>query len=399
MTETALIRGSSPVRHWGLTPPARLRKTLEALGFRVYDDAAGLPADAASVLVLRGDLLYDDRIVKMLATRPGLALVGSDEPSSEVLAWFGTRDQAALDSPTQHQLLGLKPITPTGLLQGQKVRLLKAQRPFVLPATEASRVAHERLLYDSSYKGVTDLVTKWMWPMPARHCVKVCTQLGITPNLVTVTGFLLTLAALYLFWIGAFGWGLLCGWGMTFLDTVDGKLARTTITVSPFGHWLDKLTDIIHPPFWYLAWGVGLGPDGFDAPPPGWSLAVTQSLMFGGYLGGRIVEGFATGIMIKGGLFVWRPFDSWFRLITARRNPCLIILTVALMAGRPDLGIWAVAWWTVVTTVVLVVRLLTALAVRNPGERLSSWLQNVDLDEARPSLSVRVFTQGVRRRT
>jgi phosphatidylglycerophosphate synthase len=46
---------------------------------------------------------------------------------------------------------------------------------------------------------------------------------------------------------------------MTLLDTVDGKLARVTVASSKFGHVLDHGVDIVHPPFWYLAWGLGLG--------------------------------------------------------------------------------------------------------------------------------------------
>jgi len=45
---------------------------------------------------------------------------------------------------------------------------------------------------------------------------------------------------------------------MTFLDTVDGKLARVTVNSSPFGHIYDHAIDLISPPFWYLAWGLGL---------------------------------------------------------------------------------------------------------------------------------------------
>jgi phosphatidylglycerophosphate synthase len=45
---------------------------------------------------------------------------------------------------------------------------------------------------------------------------------------------------------------------MTFLDTVDGKLARVTLTSSRIGDVLDHGLDLLHPPFWYLAWGIGL---------------------------------------------------------------------------------------------------------------------------------------------
>ena len=45
-------------------------------------------------------------------------------------------------------------------------------------------------------------------------------------------------------------------------------------------------------------------------------------------------------------IHVWRPIDSQFRLITARRNPNMVILVAALLFGRPDVGLELVAWWT-----------------------------------------------------
>ena len=42
------------------------------------------------------------------------------------------------------------------------------------------------------------------------------------------------------------------------LDTVDGKLARCTITSSKIGEAIDHGIDLVHPPFWWWAWGVGL---------------------------------------------------------------------------------------------------------------------------------------------
>ena len=45
---------------------------------------------------------------------------------------------------------------------------------------------------------------------------------------------------------------------MTFLDTVDGKLARVTVTSTKLGNVFDHGIDLVHPPLWYLAWGIGL---------------------------------------------------------------------------------------------------------------------------------------------
>ena len=103
--------------------------------------------------------------------------------------------------------------------------------PVVLPARADRAAALERHLFDGSYKGVTDLVTKWVWPAPARAVTRVCARLGIAPNAVTAVSFALGRCSRRCSSReGRFGAGLVLAWVMTFLDTVDGKLARVTVT-------------------------------------------------------------------------------------------------------------------------------------------------------------------------
>src|SRR3546814_13149745 len=67
-----------------------------------------------------------------------------------------------------------------------------------------------------------------------------------------------------------------------------------------------------------------------------------------GYVLQRLIEGEfirAFGMHIH----VWRKFDSQFRLITARRNPNMVILVLALLFNRPDSGLELVAWWTIIS--------------------------------------------------
>jgi phosphatidylglycerophosphate synthase len=66
-----------------------------------------------------------------------------------------------------------------------------------------------------------------------------------------------------LFARGEFAWGLDAGWIMTFLDTVDGKLARVTVTSTKLGNVFDHGIDLIHP----SAVVPGLG-DGTALSPP-----------------------------------------------------------------------------------------------------------------------------------
>src|SRR3546814_2818489 len=83
-------------------------------------------------------------------------------------------------------------------------------------------------MFMGTYKGATDLVTKWIWPRPAFHATKLCARLGITPNQVTFASLLLVIAAFTWFWQGDWLPGLLAAWGMTFLDTVDGRSEEHT---------------------------------------------------------------------------------------------------------------------------------------------------------------------------
>src|SRR3546814_20384038 len=97
--------------------------------------------------------------------------------------------------------------------------------------------------------------------------------------------------------------------------------------------------DVVHPPFWYAAWGFGLAPAAM-ALPPAW-LEAGLWAMLAGYVLGRLCEGYFIR-RFGFSIFVWRRFDSLSRLITARRNPNIILLGLGWLAGRPDIGLLAV---------------------------------------------------------
>ena len=92
-----------------------------------------------------------------------------------------------------------------------------------------------------------------------------------------------------------------------------------------------------------------------------------------GYAVQRLIEGV---FIVRFGIHihVWRPADSRFRLVTARRNPNMVILVAALAAGRPDVGIVAVAAWTLLSCLFHLVRLLQAWLERGRGRLIESWL-------------------------
>jgi hypothetical protein len=91
-------------------------------------------------------------------------------------------------------------------------------------------------------------------------------------------------------------------------------------------------------------------------------------------------------------IFSWRPFDAYFRLITARRNPCLILLTASLLIARPDWGLVAVALWTAGTTAVLCLRLLQGVVTRLRSGPLQSWLTDPEGAASRHGRAYRLFS-------
>jgi phosphatidylglycerophosphate synthase len=394
----ARIVADAPVRLWGLSPRERLARLLRRAGVVDVEDAAEPAPAGASVVLLRGDYVYDDRVVTALVRTPGVLLrvMGDEGPTvvgAHVPAGLAERARDLVSDAAGAGLPGVAVEEPESLASSYQVQLRKLERPFVLPARPELRRELEHRLFTGAYKGVTDLVTKWVWPRPARWATARCVAWGLRPNHVTLCGLALVVLAGLAFAYGERAWGLVAAWLMTFLDTVDGKLARVTVTSSRLGHRLDHGVDIIHPPLWYIAWGAGL--ETFEPGVSGLSLSAALWMIVIGYVGGRLVEGAFHLWIAPFSIFLWRRVDSFSRLVTARRNPNLIWLTGGALLGRPDLGLAAVAAWTALSSLVLLVRLGMAARERRASGPLRSWLVDATQDPPARSLAVRIFAPSI----
>ena len=358
-----VVVGASSLRVWGLSAEARLQRQFRRAGIDSSE------ASAERVVLLRADWVYDEALVRGLAGAADDVALRADDGQIVALgvaAKNATTAEAMLaesNAPATARIVSVDQIA-----DNYNDKLRKREPAFLLPLTAQGLPAIEKRTFSGAYKGVTDLVTLYAWPRPARYVTRLCAEAGITPNQVTTASLVLVLAAMWLFWHGHFALGLVAAWGMTFLDTVDGKLARVTLHSSRFGDFYDHSIDLVHPPFWWWAWLVGL-------PAAGFSLADTGLILtaiVAGYVFQRVEEGIFMACF-KMDMHVWQRFDSKFRLITARRNPNLLLLTAAVLVGRPDLGILAVAVWTVLSLVVHAVRILQAAVARRNGP-LRSWL-------------------------
>jgi phosphatidylglycerophosphate synthase len=357
------VVGDSPLRIWGLPSGQRLSRQL----LRGGASAGGNVAERS--VLLRADWVYDDAIVRgLVRAEEDIALAAADGEFVALNVRASRTGEAAAALSARRALPAVRSVTPAEIADGYNHALRKREPPYLMPLNIAALPAIERRIFGGAYKGVTDLVTLYAWPMPAHAVTRLCARAGITPNQVTSASLLLVFVAMGLFWTGHHVLGLLAAWPMTFLDTVDGKLARVTLRSSRFGNFFDHSIDLIHPPFWWWAWIVGL-------PAAGLPLAQAPAVLatiVAGYVLQRLEEGLFIALYGME-IHVWQPFDSRFRLITARRNPNLLLLTASVLVGRPDLGILAVAAWTAVSLLIHTLRLGQAALLRRRGP-LRSWL-------------------------
>ncbi|MDV2989501.1 MAG: CDP-alcohol phosphatidyltransferase family protein [Dehalogenimonas sp.] len=138
---------------------------------------------------------------------------------------------------------------------------------------------------------------------------------GLSPNAVTVIGFLITVAAAYIIAEGNLLAGGLVVLFAGFFDMLDGALARATNRVTKFGAILDATLDRLSEAALFLGILVYFAPDGNTAP-----ILLTGATMAGAltvsYLRARTE---ATGLEGKAG---------WFT-----RPERVIVLTAGLLTG------------------------------------------------------------------
>jgi phosphatidylglycerophosphate synthase len=360
--------GSNPARVFGMDAKTRACRLAANAGF----DCADTPEAGRAILVASLDYAWDPAWLKAMAARPRTVLTLGGKP---VLAQVPPgEDPAAIVKAVADgaPVEGYEPL-PAETAELSYAELRKRDRPFVMRLDPANPEPVERAAYDAAYKGVTDVLTLYLWRKPAFYLTRWAAQAGLSPNFVTAVGAILCVLAFVFFWYGEYWLGVLSGFIFMVLDTVDGKLARCTGASSKWGNVFDHGIDLVHPPFWWWAWEHGLAAYGRPLEPV-YATMVLWAII-GGYVAQRAIEGVFMRRFGRMHIHVWRPIDSKFRLITARRNPNMVILVAALLVGRPDSGLVLVAWWTIVSLIFHAVRFAQASERAARGERIVSWLE------------------------
>jgi len=363
--------GKSQVKLWGLPLAEWQQRAFKKAG------VAEQKSQTPPTLHVSTEYVLSSPLTAAFVARPNIALVhegiiigvnGADEALAMTLIGQAA---SAVDGR------GITAVTPHDLDDGYVKALRKNEPPYVINVHKTAVKDLQKRQFTSSYKGITDFVTKWFWPIPAFYVTRACAALRLTPNMVTTVGLVLTFLAMYYFWQGQWALGFAAGWMMTFLDTVDGKLARTTMTYSWWGNIYDHGIDLVHPPFWYLAWYVGLG-GVFTLSNIGSDLLTFAIFMICvGYVVDRIVEGIfmrLSGFHIH----VWTKFNSTLRFFIARRNPNMFVFMIGVMLTwvYPKAAIYSfyvIAIWTWVCIAINTIFLCAALNLRK-SQKLTSWM-------------------------
>lgn len=345
------IVGECDQQLFGMKPAVRLGRQCGKLGDRQ------LIAHASAVL--------SDDTITWLAEHSGTVVTSIEGRPLAVVVELSEVD-AARKAIVGEGGLAMTSVDAIGPVYVRKLR--RTLEPLALSLGEQPRGVIERKLFASVYKGVTDVVTKYAWPEPALWLTRGAAALGLSPNFVTIVGLVLTFVAAWQFFVGNLVAGMAAAWLMTLLDTVDGKLARVTLTSSWLGNQLDHGNDLIHPPLWWycLANGISLADPGH---PSTW---LSCWIILGTYVVGRVLE---RGFKKQFGFnpFMWKQFDSRFRAVVSRRNIILLIMTIGLAIGMAAEAFVLCAIWSVISVLIQAVRYIQAVG-HSRREPIRAWL-------------------------
>jgi len=345
-------------RRWPF--PVRVVRNDGTVAQRIAKVAAG-----ARVLALDARVLADARLYDFLTQQPrDLAA----EDGSAAMAWIA--DPAALD-PGAVDLGGALPASLPRLTQAAFpgfIRNLRRTLPFYLFRIDNAedRATVERFLFWSNYKGSTDFFTKYVYPPLVWLMVRPLARAHVHPNWVTIISIILTVAAVPLFADGYFLAGFLCAYGMSVLDSVDGKLARLTFTDSKIGNVLDHGLDLVHPPFWYCAWAYGLSNGNVWSP-----VFLATIVMLALYVIDRLILKIYPTRFGRG-LHTHAPMDGFVRTFISRRNINLPLFTVGYAVGLGTQTIYLIVLWQAATCLYHGLRTAWILAYDRPAAAKSA---------------------------
>ena len=229
------------------------------------------------------------------------------------------------------------------------VTMRRRVRPVCFPAPfEQNRRLAERIILDSAQKGTLDLPAYIHAPIETGLVSLLC-KTPITPNQITIAGFIIGCGATAAFALGHMGLGILAALIFGIVDGLDGKQSRVKIEMTERGKWEHHLDYLIENSWWlaiaFVLWRSGQFPNVF--------------YFFALLIGSHLLDEFAKrrAKMVKGRLLDdITPFDRAFRLIAARRNVYVWILACGFLLSAFPQSYAVVCGWAAVSAAIHLVR-------------------------------------------
>jgi phosphatidylglycerophosphate synthase len=341
----------------GTKPEPVLPETLKRKVKIVFRSSAGsasqrlqtyLQQGAEPVLAVSGDTVVDQRLFEFAIDRePGFAAIDKG------LAMLSLAAQTKLpEAPTVDALASA--LVQSGVVRELPqsefptfIRRLRRDMPYyLLPVrSRENRAAAEHFMFWANYKGSTDLFTRYVYPFFVWRLVRPLAHWRVHPNTVSLFNVLLGIAAVPAFAMREYVIGFVCAYVMSILDSVDGKLARLTYTDSQLGTRLDHGLDLIHPPFWYLAWAWAVAAGNLNDP----AIAAAVMLVIV-YILDRLAVKVYT-VSFQRALYAHARIDTFIRSFIARRNISLPIFLIGVILGYEREAFLLIVAWHVATLV------------------------------------------------
>jgi phosphatidylglycerophosphate synthase len=239
------------------------------------------------------------------------------------------------------------------------VSMRRRVRPvcFSAPPEQSRRVA-EHVILDSAQNGTLDLPAYIHAPIETAIISLLC-KTRITPNQITIGGFVIGCSATAAFALGRVGLGIIAALMFGIVDGLDGKQSRVKIETTELGKWEHHLDDLIEYSWWtaiaFQLWRSGLFPNVF--------------YFFTLLIGSHLLDHFARRRtkMAKGRLLDdVAPFDRAFRLIAARRNVYVWILACGFLLHAFPQSYAVICGWAAFSAAVHLVRSIWICNTQGP---------------------------------
>ena len=320
---------------------------------------------SASFLIVPANVYCDARLLATLCTKDSsAALVDSNPPE---FARSLIRDPCGPALVTKDFLSAFSPAMP--FFEQLKARIDNRQidivdvaeqddyivsmrrrvRPFCFPVpAEQNRRLAERIILDSAQNGTLDLPAYIHAPIETRIISLLC-KTRITPNQITIAGFIIGCCATAAFLAGWVGLGILSALIFGIVDGLDGKQSRVKIETTERGKWEHHLDYLIENSWWaaiaFHLWRSGQFPNVF----------YFLALLVGSHLLDEFAKRrakIATGRLLDD----LAPFDRAFRLIAARRNVYVWILACGFLLGAFPQSYAVICGWAAFSAAIHLVR-------------------------------------------